>query len=153
MYRIFKHNNIGLQQFKVEEWHHPFYAYTDKLLELGVLIEFYTAEIGEGEDDYEEETSVLVLTHTEACSYSFVLFHSYDVIGPVPLYRIIADAIDFIEHSSRKTLLDDLEDISTGGTSSDMMETEAERDMIYKSDVRKFNSVVDLIRQRRWSEN
>ena len=145
MEKIFRRNNIGIQRLKVEEHHHPFFAYTDKLLELGVLIEFYTVEIEEDE----EETVVLANTYTKDCSYSFALFHTYDVFGAVPLYRIIADAIAFIEKSTKETLLDDLEDISTGDTTSDTMDNAQDRKRVYESDVWKFNAVVEAIRVRR----
>lgn len=149
MERFFRHNNIWLQHFVDEDGIEKYYAYTDKLLAHNVLIEFYTAVTDDSEEDYEEETAVLAIIHTEAISYSFALFHSYNVVGPLPLYRIIADAIDFIEHSSSETLLADLAEISTGDTSSDMMDDEADRKRIYDSDVWKFNTVLELIRERR----
>ncbi|WP_447642592.1 MULTISPECIES: hypothetical protein [Chitinophagaceae] len=64
------------------------------------------------------------------------------------LYRIVADAIHFIEQSSKATLLEDLEEISTGGTTSDVMESKAERKRVHDSDVWKFTSVLDLIKQK-----
>ncbi|WP_341836916.1 hypothetical protein WJU16_03380 [Chitinophaga pollutisoli] len=149
MEKLFERNNFGLQPFVDEDGQDTYFAYTDKLLALNVLIEFYTAVTDDTEENYEEETVVSAITYTENRSYSFALFHSTNVIGPLILYRIVADAIHFLEQSSKATLLEDLEEISTGGTTSDVMDNEADRKRVYDSDVWKFTSVLDLIKEKR----
>lgn len=85
MEKLFKHNGIGLQPFVDEDGLDEHFAYTDKLLALNVLIEFYTAITDDSEENYEEETVVAAITYTEKCSYSFALFHSTNVTGPLLL--------------------------------------------------------------------
>lgn len=148
MERLFERNNIGLQHFVDEDGLDKYYAYTDKLLARNVLLEFYTAVTDDSEEEYEEETAVFVITHTGNRSYSFALFHSLNVVGPLQLFRLIADAIDFIERADSDNLLVDLTEISTGSTTSDMVDSVADRKRIYDSDVWKFSSVLDLIKQK-----
>ncbi|MBX3242284.1 MAG: hypothetical protein KIT80_14955 [Chitinophagaceae bacterium] len=149
MEKLFERNNIGYQLFVDEDGQDIHFAYTDKLLALNVLIEFYTAVTDGSEENYEEETVVAAITYTEKCSYSFALFHSTNVIGPLLLYRIVADAVHFIEQSGKTSLLEDLAEISTGGTTSDVMDNKADRKRVYDSDVWRFTSVLDLIKQKR----
>ena len=106
---------------------------------------FYTAVVDDSEDNFEEETAVFAVTFTEESSYSYTLFHSTEVIGPLLLFRIVADAIDFIEQSDKSSLLEDLEELSTGSTSSLTMKDIADQKRIYDSDVYEFKTVLELI--------
>lgn len=153
MEKLFKHNNIGLQQYEDEDGLDKYYAYTDKLLARNVLIEFYTAVIDDSDENYEEETAIIAHTYTEDRSFSFPLFHSLHVVGPLQLYRIIADAIDFIERSDSNNLLDDLTEISTGSTTSDMMDSVEDSERIYDNDIWEFTAVLDLIKERHKKAN
>lgn len=147
MEKLFQRNNIGIQHLVDENGVDVYYAYTEKLLAHNVLIKFYTAVLDDSEEDYEEETAIIVYAHTENLSYSFPLFHSVDVVGPLQLYRIIADAIGFLDHSTRDTILDDLAQIATGYSSSDVMNNPEDNKRIYETDVWRFSEVMDLIRK------
>lgn len=145
MEKLFERGKIGLQPFVAADGLDKHFAYTDKLLELNILIEFYTAVIDDSEENYEEETAIFAITYNKERSYSYALFHSVEVIGPLLLFRIIADAIHFIEHSSKGNLLDDLEEISTGHTTSDILEDPKERAAYLDAQIWEFKSVLELI--------
>ncbi|MBN8856687.1 MAG: hypothetical protein BGO55_06305 [Sphingobacteriales bacterium 50-39] len=148
MEKLFERSNIGLQQLVAEDGLDKYFAYTEKLLSLNVLIECYTAVLDDSEADYEEETAIFAITYNEERSYSFALFVSSEVIGPLILFRIIVDAINFIEHSSKDSLLDDLEEISTGCTTSDVIDNIKERKEFYEDEVWEFKTVLDLIHDK-----
>lgn len=149
MEKLFQRGNIGLQPFVDEEGLDEHFAYTEQLLALNVLIEIYTAVLDDSEEGYEEETVIFATTYDQERSYSFALFHSTEVVGPLVLYGIISDAISYIEQSNKETLLDDLEEISTGQTTSELADTPQLRKKIYESDVWKFKSVIELIKENR----
>ncbi|TDX00456.1 hypothetical protein [Dinghuibacter silviterrae] len=149
MENLFKVKNIGLQPLVDQDGLDVHMVYTEKLLSLNVLIEFYTAVIDDSEEGYEEETVIFAITYTKERSYTFSLFHSLNVVGPLQLYRTIADAIEFIERSSKDTLLADMEEISTGHTTSDIADNPRDRKKIYEDDVWKFKTTLDLIAERR----
>jgi hypothetical protein len=111
MEKLFQRGDIGLQPFVDEEGSDELFAYTDKLLDLNVLIEFYNAIVDDSEENYESETAIFAITYDEERSYTFSLFHSTGVTAPLVLYSIISNAIKYIEHSSKDNLLDDLEEI------------------------------------------
>ncbi|WP_346319355.1 hypothetical protein [Chitinophaga sp. YIM B06452] len=147
MEKLFARNGISLLAVEGEEGIITFYAYTEALLAHQVLIKIYTVVLDDTNKGYEEETAVIAITYDRERSYSYVLFVSHDVTGPLLLYRIVADAIDFIQHAGKKTLLEDLETISTGHTTSDDLESALERKELYESEVKEFNAILALIAQ------
>jgi hypothetical protein len=152
MEKLFARNNIGFQPIVDQDGLDINFAYTDKLLSLNVLIEFYTAVLDDSEENYEEETAVFAITYTKERSYSFALFVTSEVVGPLILFRIIADAIKFIEHSDKNSLLDDLEEIATGHTTSDDVENPRDRKEFYENELWKFNTALGLIEEKKRSK-
>lgn len=149
MKKLFALKNISLQPMVVQDGLDITIAYTKQLLAKDVLIEFYTAPTSDDPHDTEEETAVLAITYTKDRSYSFALFHSFEVIGPLILYRIVSDAIEFIENCDKDSLITDLEEIATGYTTSDILDDPKDRKRIYDSEVWKFKTALELIGEKR----
>lgn len=152
MEKLFTRNNIGFQPIVDQDGLDINFAYNDKLLSLNVLIEFYTAVLDDSEANYEEETAVFAITYTKERIYSFALFVTSEVVGPLILFPIIANAINFIEHSDKNTLLDDLEEIATGHSTSDDVENPHDRKNLYENELWKFNTALDLIKEKKRSK-
>ena len=98
MEKFLKHKGINVQSFIHEDGPTEYYAYTDKLINNNILVEFYTEGRNDRKEYYEDETAVSILTYNEEYSYTFFLFVSHEAISPLLLYRIIVDAIDFIHY-------------------------------------------------------
>jgi hypothetical protein len=147
MEKLFALKTIALQQMVDEYGLDITIAYNEDLVKKNLLIEYYEVETGEGED-YEIETGVYVISCDRERSYSFVLYAAPDFIKPLFIYRLIADAVEFIANCSKETVLSDLEQISTGHTTSDDMGNLADRKRVFKSEKWKFDTAMELIKQK-----
>ena len=141
MEKLFKRKNINLQSFINEEEDIEYFAYNDKLLYYNILIKFGTSVLDYSDENYEEETGISVISYDADFSYSFILFVSAEVVGPLLLYRIILDAIDFIDKSEEDTVLADLEEISTGH----IKHSRTDKNSYYENDVSEFRKILNLI--------
>lgn len=142
MEKLFAQKNIRLQPIVDQDGNDSFIAYTDKLLEYNILIEFY----GVATDNYSdvpEEVGIFAVSHFKETYYSFVLFVTDGVLGPLPVFRIISDAIDFIEQCSPDTVLADLEEVSTSTSLYGNKSYEGKD--YYESEVWKFKTAMELI--------
>ncbi|SKB96011.1 hypothetical protein SAMN05660841_03299 [Sphingobacterium nematocida] len=86
-------------------------AYTSKLLQLNVLIEFFGVSI-EGDPYVYEEVGVYASIYEDGIVHSYVLFISGETLGPLPTFRLIADAVDFIEACDQYAVKEDLKGIA-----------------------------------------
>ena len=144
MNKLFELNNIGLQEMVDEDGLDIYIAYTDDLLKKNLLIEFYEAEM---EDSI--ETAIFVISCDEVRSYTFVLSVSEEVMKPLQVYRIVADAIEFIAKCNKATVLVDMEAFATGVSTSDDIENKKDRIQVFEQEAWKFNTAMGLINDRR----
>ena len=142
MEKLFKRKNIDLQSFINEDEDIEYFAYNDKLLYYNILIKFGTSVLDYSDENYEEETGISVVSYDADFSYSFILFVSTEVVGPLLLFRIISDAIDFIDKSEENTVLEDLEEISTGH----IKHSRTDKNSYYENDVSEFRKILNLIK-------
>lgn len=124
-------------------------AYTGKLLELSVLIEFFGITVN---DDLSipEEVGVFVSCHENGVVYSYVLFTSAETLGPLPVFRIIADAVEFIESCDQLTVKEDLKAIAT---SYEVLDKDYGNKKFYQNAVFKHTRALELIKKSRENIN
>jgi len=120
-------------------------AYTEDLLQKNILIEFSQDHLG----DAEIETVIFAISCTEKVSYLYTLFDSLNDIGPLELYRKIADAIFFIQSCSARTALKDLEEIAIEVKISSNVESHDIDKMVFEDNYRKFTTALQLIEEAR----
>jgi len=99
MKKLFQLNNIGLQEMVDEVGLDIFISYTEALLTKRILIKFYEAEIGDGEG----ESAVFAICCNEPAGYSYTLFHGFEPMKLLVVFRVVADAIQFISACSSET--------------------------------------------------
>jgi hypothetical protein len=149
MEKLLALKKIGLQQIVSEDdGLDVFMAYTDDLLKKNLLIEYYGVVTADTEEDFEEETAVSIITYDKERCYSFILFAEPSFMKPMQVYRIIVDAIEFIESCDKESVLSDIEDICTGFSTSDDISDRKDRKRYYELEKRKFDTAMELIRQK-----
>lgn len=87
-------------------------AYTGKLLDLNVLIEFSGITVAD-DSAVSEEVGVFAHYFENGVVHSYVLFVSGEVLGPLPVVRIIADTVEFIERYGQEMVKENLKAIAT----------------------------------------
>ncbi len=147
MTRLFERNNINTLPFIGDDGTHKTIIYTNTLLAFNVFFEYYIIE-NETASDFTEETVVSAITLSNAQCYSYDLFKDDEFTSPLVLYRVIADAITFIEKTSQKELLNDLKEICYSHFTSSMFLDEQEKKQY--NDIRKkdFDTVMGIIKNR-----
>lgn len=88
-------------------------AYTLKLLELGVIIDFRGVPIV-NQKDFREETHVFASIHRDGIFYQYTLFSTDEILGPLVITRLIIDAVNYIETCNSENIIEELKEISTG---------------------------------------
>ena len=141
MEKLFALRNIHLQPMADDDGFDLMIAYNDRLLDLNILIEFAGVAISE-DSNVPEEISIHAISLQNDILYSYVLFVSGELLGPLPVYRLIADAVEFIERCNADTVLNDLEQICTSASRYD---ANYENREYYESIVWKFKTVLELI--------
>ncbi|WDF77151.1 hypothetical protein PQ469_25015 [Mucilaginibacter sp. KACC 22773] len=80
----------------------------------------------------------------------FILFVSAETLGPLPVFRIIADAIEFIENCDRQTVKEDLKAIAT---SYEVLDKDYDNKKFYQNAVIKHTRALELIKKSRENIN
>jgi len=124
-------------------------AYTSKLLELNVLLQFFGVSV-EGDPYTYEEIGVFASSYENTVLHSYVLFVSDQVLGPLPIVRVIADAIEFIEQCDKGSVIEDLKGISTSYAAID---SDHENPAYYNNAVAKHIQALELIKKTRSNIN
>lgn len=145
MRKLFASKNIRIQSFIDTYGDDINIAYTEKLLQRNVFIEFSGVAVSD-DDDVSEEVSVSASYRENGMIYSCVLFVSGEVLGPLPVFRIIADAIEFIENCDVQTVGEDLETIAT---SYDILDKDYENKEYYQNAMFKHTRALELIKKSR----
>ena len=144
MDKLFALHHIDIQELVDQEGRDIFIAYNDDLLEKNVLIEFYEEDQGDN-----RETAVFVFSCDNERSYRFTLYVVDDVLTPLVIFPIVANAIDFIKHCNKETLFDDLPEISTHHVTSEQFDDKRNSQLIFELDAWKFNTAMELIAENR----
>src|SRR5215217_8321675 len=112
MEKLLSSKNIHVQVIQDLNGEEIYFAYTKKLLELNILIEYYGVTTSD-DDSISEEVAVFVYCKQDTSIHTYVLFVSDQVLGPLPIYRLIVDAVEFIEHCDAKTVLEEMKAVTT----------------------------------------
>jgi hypothetical protein len=151
MEKFLKSKGIDVVVDYSQDTFEPCYAYTHDLLDKNILIEFYNFETDPNPDTYEVETTVFVLLIKDSVSYYFTLFYEIGIApaAPIQVFRVITDLVDYIKICDANTLVDDLNAIAKGVTSSLDAEAQGDQQGTYELDLVKFQYIRDLIEQKR----
>lgn len=112
MEKLFASKNIRIQLMEDLYGSEINIAYTGKLLDLNVLIEFSGITVDD-DPSLSEEVGVFANYFENGVVHSYVLFVSGEILGPLPVFRIIADAIEFIEKYGQEMVKENLKAIAT----------------------------------------
>ncbi|SOD17713.1 hypothetical protein [Pedobacter xixiisoli] len=112
MEKLFASKNIHIVSIKDLYNDERRIAYTSKLLKLNVLINFYGVVVEDKSDVY-EEVGIFASYLENDIVHVYVLFISDNVLGPLPIFRLVVDAVDFIENCEAGSVKEDLKAIST----------------------------------------
>ena len=145
MEKLFISKGIRIQSIEDLDQEEVNFAYTSKLLHLNVLIEFFGVSV-EGDPYVYEETGVFASIYENDVVHSYVLFVSGETLGPLPIFRIIADAIAFIEICDKETVKNDLKGIATAYSSID---NKFDNVQYYKNVVFKHTRALEMIKKNR----
>lgn len=124
-------------------------AYTDELLRRKVLIEFGGVSICDDPYIYDEVTVSASYVEGENI-HTYILFVSGETLGPLPIFRIIADAVDYIEQCDQINLLEELKSIAT---SYDYIDEHFENREYYNNELFKHAQTRQLIKEGRVNVN
>ncbi|PWN64134.1 hypothetical protein [Chryseobacterium viscerum] len=149
MKKLFALKNIGIQPITDLYSDKINIAYTGKLLQLGVLIEF-RGVVFENEPYLPEEILVFANICANGIIHSYVLFVSHEVLGPLPVFRVIADAIEFIEQCKAGSVIEELKQVATSYSAIDKSYENKE---YYKNELWKYTRALGLIRKKREQVN
>ena len=119
-------------------------AYTGKLFQSNILIEFFGVSV-EGDPFIYEETGVFASLKQNDIIHSYVLFVSGETLGPLPISRVISDAVEYIESCGQKSLIEDLKEIST---SYELIDANHDSKEFYKNALYKHNKSIEIIENR-----
>lgn len=121
------------------------FAYTKKLLDLNVLIEYYGVSSADTDEVWEE---VAVFAHLKEgpVIHSYVLLVSNEVLGPLPIYRVIVDAVEFIERCEVKNVVEEMKAIAT---SYEVLTKAFEDPEFYENAIYMHNKAIELIQLKR----
>jgi hypothetical protein len=112
MKKILALNNIGTIQSVYADSTSRDVAYTPKLLELNVIIDFKGVPIV-NQKDFQEETNVFATIHRDGKLHTYNLFSSDEIMGPLIISRLIIDAIEFIETCDKDDVIEQLKEIAS----------------------------------------
>jgi hypothetical protein len=112
MKKILALNNINTIQSVYVDLTSRDVAYTDKLLELNVIIDFYGVPISNKVEN-REETNVSATIYRDGIFHHYILFSSVEILGPLVVTRLIVDAVQFIETCDRENVIEELKKIAT----------------------------------------
>lgn len=149
MEKLFALKNMGIQPIVDLYSDEINTAYTDKLLQLGVLIEFSGVAV-HNDPHLPEGTSISASLYTDGVVYSYILFVSNEILGPLPVFRIIADAVEFIESCHTETVIEDLKQIVT---SYSALNENYQNKEYYENEVWKHTTALELIWKKREQVN
>lgn len=142
MEKLFALKNILLQPLVDAYGDDLVIAYTEKLLDRNIILEFSGVSVND-DSGIPEEIGIFAIANVKNSIYLFTLFVSGEILGPLPVFRLVADAIEYIESCNKDTILSDLEEICT---SVSVYDKNFENKEYYQSLVWKYNSALDLIR-------
>lgn len=112
MEKLFATKNIELLPMLHAELGERTLAFTDMLLQASLLFEIDGVCLAENNNTYEEVT-IFATYQTPTSYHKYVLFVSDAVLGPLPIFRIVADAVEYIESCDVSTWVEDLKQIAT----------------------------------------
>ncbi|QEM05015.1 hypothetical protein DIU31_016375 [Mucilaginibacter rubeus] len=118
-----------------------YFAYTPKLLQLNVFVEFFGVSKND-DDEVPEEVGVFANYYENGEVYTYVIFSSPELLGPLPVFRIIVDAVEFIENSNSHSVKELLKEIAT---SSEKIDKSHPNNKYYQNALFKYNAAEQLI--------
>lgn len=149
MEKLFASKGIRIQSIEDLYQNEINLVYTSKLLQLNVLIEYFGVSI-EGDPYVYEEVGVFASIYKNDVVHSYVLFVSGETLGPLPIFRIVADAVAFIELCDEETVKEDLKRIATSYSS---INNKNDNIKYYKNAVFKHTKALELIKKSRENLN
>lgn len=149
MEKLFGSKNIRIQPIRDLYESETNIAYTDKLLKLNVFLEFFGVAIAD-DSSIPEETAVFAHHFDNDVVYSYVLFVSAQILGPLPVFRIIADAIEFIEMHDQRSANENLKAIAT---SYEILDHKHNNKKYYQNVIFKKRKALELIHEKQGNIN
>jgi len=120
-------------------------AYTEDLLSRNIMFEYYTADLG----NHEEETVIFARFKDKNAYYSYTLYYTDEISNPLLMSMIIKDAVEVLQHSSDEDLQETLDSISTGVIISNAKNKDASLRRVYEMEDWKFRTALELIEASR----
>jgi hypothetical protein len=113
MKKILALNNIKTVQSLYLDLTFRDVAYTDKLLELNVIIDFNGVPISNKVENRDETIVSATLYQEDGTFHDYLLFSSDEILGPLIITRLIIDAVHFIETCDKENVIEELKTIAT----------------------------------------